>query len=167
MRRVNRDRRREDAFVRALCPVALRAGLLRAAWRTALCAWRWRKARSFLPHSSFVLSKRKLQKLCVGHWGPVSLWMCVLSSALIRNALAWRCSRRRDKGRTLLFPTYYTNLPVAAAAAAVGSGSSGSRSSRVRVRVNPAYPTISDLLHETDNNATGRWTHVLPQQFRW
>jgi len=64
---------REDALVRALCPVALRAGLLRAAWRTALCAWRWRKAGSFLPHSSFVFSKRKLQKMCVGRWGPVSL----------------------------------------------------------------------------------------------
>ena len=63
----------QDALVRALCPVALRAGLLRAAWRTALCAWRWRKAGSFLPHSSFVFSKRKLQKLCVGRWGPVSL----------------------------------------------------------------------------------------------
>jgi len=62
-----------DALVRALCPVALRAGLLRAAWRTALCAWRWRKAGSYLPHSSFVFSKRKLQKLCVGRWGPVSL----------------------------------------------------------------------------------------------
>jgi len=45
---------REDALVRALCPGALRAGLLRAAWRTALCAWRWRKAGGFLPHSSFV-----------------------------------------------------------------------------------------------------------------
>jgi len=88
---------RRPALVRALCPVALRAGLLRAAWRTALCAWRWRKAGSFLPHSSFVFSRRKLQKLCVGRWGPVSLWLCVLSSALIGNALAWRCSRRRDK----------------------------------------------------------------------
>jgi len=29
----------EDALVRALCPGALRAGLLRTAWRTALCAW--------------------------------------------------------------------------------------------------------------------------------
>ena len=47
---------REDALVRALCPGALRAGLLRAAWRTALCAWRWRKASGFLPHSSFVFS---------------------------------------------------------------------------------------------------------------
>jgi len=75
----------------------LRTGLLRAAWRTALCDWRWRKAGSFLPHSSFVFSKRKLHKLCVGRWGPVSLWMCVLSSALICNALAWRRSRRRDK----------------------------------------------------------------------
>jgi len=68
---------REDALVRALCPGALRAGLLRAAWRTALlCAWRWQKAGGFLPHSSFVFSKRKLQKLCVGRWGglsPVSL----------------------------------------------------------------------------------------------
>jgi len=64
---------REDALVRALCPVALRASLMRAAWRTALCAWRWRKAGSFLPHFSFVFSKRKLQKLCVGRWGPVSL----------------------------------------------------------------------------------------------
>jgi len=27
----------------------------------------------FLPHSSFVFSKRKLKKLCVGRWGPVSL----------------------------------------------------------------------------------------------
>ena len=62
-----------SALVRALCPVALRAGLLRAAWRTALCAWRWRKADSFLSNSSFVLSKRKLQKLCVGRWGPVTL----------------------------------------------------------------------------------------------
>jgi len=78
----------QDALVRALCPVALRAGLLRAAWRTALCAWRWRKAGSFLPHSNFVFSKRKLQKLCMGRWGPVSLKMCVLSSALIFNALA-------------------------------------------------------------------------------
>jgi len=42
-------------------------------------------------------STRKLQKLCVGRWGAVSLWMCVLSSALICNALAWRCSHRRDK----------------------------------------------------------------------
>jgi len=56
----------------------------------------WQKAGSFLPHSSFVFSKRKLQKLCVGRWGPVSLWMCVLSSALICNALAWRFSRRRE-----------------------------------------------------------------------
>jgi len=30
-----------------------------------------------------------------GSWGPVPMWMCVLSSALICNALAWRCSRRR------------------------------------------------------------------------
>jgi len=30
-------------------------------------------ARRPLPHSSFVFSKRKLQKLCVGRWGPVSL----------------------------------------------------------------------------------------------
>jgi len=52
---------------------------------------------AFLPRSSFVVSKRKLQKLCVGRWGPVTLWMCVLSSALICNALAWGCSRRRDK----------------------------------------------------------------------
>jgi len=29
-----------DALVRALCRGALRAGLLRAAWCTALCAWR-------------------------------------------------------------------------------------------------------------------------------
>ena len=72
-----------SALVRALCPGALRAGLLRAAWRTALCAWRWRKAGGLLPHSSFVFSKRKLQELCVGRWGPVSLWMCVLSSALV------------------------------------------------------------------------------------
>ena len=57
----------------------------------------WQKAGSFLPHSSFVFSKRKLQKLCVGRWGPVSLWICVLSSALICNALAWRYSRRCDK----------------------------------------------------------------------
>jgi len=64
---------RKDALVRALCPGALRAGLLRAAWRTALCAWRWRKAGGVLPHTSFVFSKRKLQKLCVGRWGPVSL----------------------------------------------------------------------------------------------
>jgi len=35
------------ALVRALCPGELRAGLLRAAWRTALCAWRWRKAGGF------------------------------------------------------------------------------------------------------------------------
>jgi len=61
------------ALVRALCPGALRAGLLRAAWRTVLCAWCWRKAGAFLPHSSFVFSKTKLQKLCVGRWGPVSL----------------------------------------------------------------------------------------------
>jgi len=67
---------REDALVRALCPGALRAGLLRAAWRTALCAWRWQKAGGFLPHSSFVLSKKKLQKLCVGRLGPVSLYVC-------------------------------------------------------------------------------------------
>ena len=60
---------REDALVRALCPGALRAGLLRAAWRTAKCAWRWRKAGGFLPHSSFVFSKIKLHKLCVGRWG--------------------------------------------------------------------------------------------------
>jgi len=61
------------SWVNPLCPGALRAGLLRAAWRTALCAWRWRKAGGFLPHTSFVFSKRKLQKLCVGRWGPVSL----------------------------------------------------------------------------------------------
>jgi len=35
-------------------------------------------------------------RLC-GSWGPVSMWKCVLSSALICNALAWRCSRRRGK----------------------------------------------------------------------
>jgi len=43
---------REDALVRALCPGALRAGLLRAAWRTAKCAWRWRKAGGFLPFAA-------------------------------------------------------------------------------------------------------------------
>ena len=37
--------------------------------RLALAKGRW----LFLPHSSFVFSKRKLQKLCVGRWGPVSL----------------------------------------------------------------------------------------------
>ena len=64
------------ALVRALCPGALRAGLLRAAWRTAKCAWRWRKAGGFLPHSSFVFSKRKLQKLC-GSLGGLSPCECV------------------------------------------------------------------------------------------
>jgi len=64
------------ALVRALCPGALRAGLLRAAWRTALCAWRWRKAGGFLPHSSFVFSERKLQNLCVGRWGSDNVNVC-------------------------------------------------------------------------------------------
>jgi len=50
---------REDALVRAPFPGALRAGLLRAAWRTALCAWQWRKAGGFLPHSSLVFSIKK------------------------------------------------------------------------------------------------------------
>ena len=67
---------REDALVRALCPGALRAGLLRAAWRTAKCAWRWRKAGGFLPHSSFCFLKKKTPETVCGSLvarGPVSL----------------------------------------------------------------------------------------------
>jgi len=56
-------------LVRALCPGALRAGLLRAAWRTALCAWRWRKAGGFLPHASFVFSTKKTPKTVCGSLG--------------------------------------------------------------------------------------------------
>jgi len=65
-----------DALVRALCPVALRAGLLRAAWRTALSAWRWRKAGSFLPHSSYV-SQKENSRNCVWVAGGLSPCECV------------------------------------------------------------------------------------------
>jgi len=74
----------EDALVRALCPGTLRASLLRTAWRTASCAWRWRKAGSFCRALSFVFSKTELQKTVCGSWG---LSPCV-SSALVCNALA-------------------------------------------------------------------------------
>ena len=53
-----------DPLVRALCPGTLRAGLRRAAWRTALCAWRWRKAGSFCRALSFV-SQKENSKNCV------------------------------------------------------------------------------------------------------
>jgi len=55
--------------------------------------------------------KRKLQKLCVGRCGPSSLWMCVLSSALICNALAWRCSRRRDKTYIYIYIAFPRTTP--------------------------------------------------------
>ena len=62
----------EDTLVRALCPGTLRAGLLQAAWRTALCAWRWRKAGSSCRASKFCFLKKKTQKAVCGSWGPVT-----------------------------------------------------------------------------------------------
>jgi len=44
-------------------------------------------------------------KTVCGSWGPVSMLMYVLSSALICNAMAWRCSRRRGKRRPNAYPT--------------------------------------------------------------
>ena len=69
---------REDALVRALCPGALRAGLLRAAWRTALCACRWRKAGGFFFCRNLVLFYQKdNSRNCVWVAGGLSPCECV------------------------------------------------------------------------------------------
>jgi len=61
--------------------------------------------------------QKKTPKTVCGSWGPVSMWMCVLSSALICNALAWRCSRRRGNNShnaswTPLNPTCWIGIHV-------------------------------------------------------
>jgi len=44
-----------------------------------------------------LFSQKENSRNCVWVAGGLSPCECVLSSALICNALAWRCSRRRDK----------------------------------------------------------------------
>ena len=56
---------RDGDFVRAPRPGTLRAGLLQAAWRTALCAWRWRTVGRFCRASKMCLSEIENSKYCV------------------------------------------------------------------------------------------------------